>query len=230
MGEDLPVKFRLLWLAATSVLTTIVLIASTAAGAATWHRTYTFNRLSHDWSVYNNGAARVRSLLSVSNGALHVATVGAKGSGLCLCRAGRNTVAPYARWDVRARASRNADHGFAIMLWPDKGRWPVAGEIDLAEFPGTRRNLLQTTVHYGATNRQVTRFTKGDFTKWHTYSVIWRRASLTYLLDGRRVMRITDPVKIPTGPMHLALQAGPDVAHPSATRARLDVDWVRITR
>lgn len=204
--------------------------AATAHRAA-WTATYQFigTRLNGDWAVYNAGTSRVPSLVSVSGGALHVTTVGARGSGLCLCRGAHNTIAPYGRWDVRARASRNADHGFAIMLWP-QGRWPAAGEIDLAEFPGKRRNILQTTVHYTAANRQITKFTKGDFTRWHTVSVIWRRTSLNYLLDGRSVMRVTTPIAIPSGPMHMAIQAGADTSRPSATRARLDVDWVKITR
>lgn len=217
--------------ALAALLLAITSTPATAATAAT--RTYSFNRapLNRDWAVYNDQPyTHVPSFVSVSRGALHVRTSGRSGSGLCLCRGPRSTVAPFARWDVRARASRDADHGFAIMLWPDRGTWPAAGEIDLAEFPGTRRNVLQTTVHYTAANRQITRFTKGDFTRWHTYSVIWRRTSLSYLLDGRRVMRVTKRIAIPTGPMHLAIQAGPDVAKPSATRAHLDVDWVRITR
>ncbi len=200
---------------------------------ASWTATYQFigTTLNHDWAVYDNAGAqpRVPSLVTVSHGALHVATNGAQGSGLCLCRGSRNTIAPYGRWDVRARASRNADHGFAIMLWP-QGQWPAAGEIDLAEFPGKRRNILQTTVHYTSANRQFTKFTKGDFTRWHTISVIWRRTSLNYLLDGRSVMRVTTPAAIPSGPMHMAIQAGADTSKPSATRAQLDVDWVKITR
>jgi hypothetical protein len=228
MGEDLPMK-RLAVLTALALAVPLAIANLAADAATTSSRTYFFGRapLNHDWAKYAN-STRAASLVWVKSGRLHVATAGARGSGLCLCRGPRSTVAPFARWDVRARATRNADHGFAIMLWPDSGSWPSAGEIDLAEFPGTERNLLQTTVHYTASNRQITKFTKGDFTRWHTYSVIWRRASLTYLLDGRTVMRVTRAAAIPTGPMHLAIQAGPDVAHPSATRARLDVDWVHV--
>lgn len=216
-------------LAAVVVLVAPVVSASPAS-AATTRRTYSFTRLDHDWAVYDNPpTARVPSLVGVAGGELHVRTTGRKGSGLCLCRGPAYTEAPYARWDVRARASRNADHGFAIMLWPN-GTWPEAGEIDLAEFPGRGRRLLQTTVHYTAANRQITKFTKGDFARWHTYSVIWRATSLTYLLDGRTVMRVTNPVAIPRGKMHLAIQAGPDAAKPSATQAHLDVDWVRVAR
>lgn len=199
--------------------------------------TYTFpgTTLSSDWGVYNTTNtstpnARVPSLVTVSDGALHVTTSGAKGSGLCLCRVASDVYAAYGRWDVRARAGANADHGFAILLWPHTGTWPQAGEIDLAEFPGATRSVLQTTVHYSTTNRQYTSFTSGDFTAWHTYSVIWTPTSLTYLLDDVPVMTVTDPAAIPSGPMQLAMQAGPNGSTPSDTSATLDVAWVKIYR
>ncbi len=201
--------------------------------------TYTFDgtSLDTDWAVYNSTYssqpdARVPSLVTVSGGALHVMTDGAQGSGLCLCHGTGKPSVPYGRWDVRARASSNADHGFAILLWPNAENWPVGGELDIAEFPGTLRNRLQTTVHYGASNRQYTAFTSGDFTAWHTYSVVWTPTSVTYLLDDVPVMTVTDPAAIPTGAMHLAIQAGVDngVKTPSDTSAGLDVAWVKIYR
>jgi beta-glucanase (GH16 family) len=199
--------------------------------------TYTFTgtTLDPDWGVYNtayssNPDARVPSLITVSDGALHVTTSGKQGSGLCLCTGSGKPTVPYGRWDVRARAEADADHGFAVLLWPNAENWPVGGELDLAEFPGATRSVLQTTVHYGSTNRQYTAFTSGDFTAWHTYSVIWTPSSVTYLLDDRPVMTVTDPAAIPTGAMHLGLQAGANSSTPSATTATLDVEWVKIYR
>jgi licheninase len=199
--------------------------------------TYTFTgtSLDPDWGVYNsayggNPDARVPALITVSGGALHVTTSGRQGSGLCLCKGSGKPTTPYGRWDVRARASADADHGFAMLLWPNAENWPLGGEIDMAEFPGALRAVLQTTVHYGATNRQYTTFTGGDFTAWHTYSVIWTPASITYLLDDKAVMTVTDPAAIPTAAMHLGLQAGANSGTPSDTSATLDVAWVKIYR
>jgi beta-glucanase (GH16 family) len=176
--------------------------------------------------------ARVPSLVTVEHGVLHVSTSGDQGSGLCLCGPSAKPDKPYGRWDVRARASVNPDHGFAILLWPNSNRWPQDGEIDIAEFPGDNRSLLQTTVHYGADNHRIMKITHGDFATWHTYSVVWRPSALTFLLDGRTVLHVTDRAAIPHTPMHLALQAGvnSDVTAASDTSATLDVASVRVSK
>lgn len=220
----------------TPVASSTTTTAAPVAGMSLVH-TYTFtgSTLDGDWGVYNtayssNPNARVPSLITESDGALHVTTSGDQGSGLCLCKGAGKPTVPYGRWDVRARVSANADHGFAMLLWPNAENWPVGGELDLAEFPDAQRSRLQTTVHYGATNQQHTAFTSGDFTAWHTYSVIWTPASVTYLVDDQPVMVVTDPAAIPSGPMHLALQAGPNSSTPSDTSASLDVAWVKVYR
>lgn len=208
--------------------------SSSSPSASSGNQLYKFSggELDSDWVVYDSTKssdpdARVPSLVTVSGGELHVATSGSKGSGLCLCGADVKPTQPYGRWDVRARASVNPDHGFAILLWPNSGKWPEDGELDIAEFPGSNRSLLQTTVHYGTTNRKIMKFTHGDFAAWHTYSVVWRPTAVTYLVDDRPVLRVTDRAAIPTDAMHLALQAGADSDHPSDTTATLDVAWVK---
>lgn len=185
----------------------------------------------YDTTHSSDPHARVPSLVGVSNGILHIITRGDEGSGLCLCGAGAKPDKPYGRWDVRAKASVNADHGFAILLWPNSNVWPQDGEIDIAEFPGDNRSLLQATVHYGSTNQKIMKFTHGNFAKWHTYSVIWRPSSIRFLLDGRTVLRVTNRAAIPTTPMHLALQAGVNEGGsvPSDTSATLDVSEVRVS-
>jgi hypothetical protein len=209
-------------------------------GAPKLPHTYLFDKAGAPdaaWVVYDSAHsgdphARVPSLVNVEHGVLRVATTGDQGSGLCLCGATAKPEKPYGRWDVRARVSVNPDHGFAILLWPNSNRWPQDGEIDLAEFPGDNRSLLQTTLHYGAENHRVMKFTHGNFATWHTYSVDWRPSALTFLLDGRTVLRVTDQAAIPNTPMHLALQAGVNegVTAPSDTSATLDVARVRVSR
>ncbi len=138
-------KFRSRWtlivVAAAAVVASVVAMESSANASFPLARNYAFTGLSSDWAVYDTThskapSARVPSLVTVSGGALHVATVGAKGSGLCLCRNAAKPTKPYGRWDIRARVSKNADHGFAMLLWPNAENWPVGGEIDMAEFPG----------------------------------------------------------------------------------------------
>ncbi len=221
------------------MVATIVSVTGTANASFPLVRTYTFagSTLSPNWAVYDtthstSPVARVPSLVTTSGGVLHVATVGAKGSGLCLCRKPAMPTKPYGRWDIRARVSKNTDHGFAMLLWPNAENWPIGGEIDLAEFPGAARSRVQAAVHYGADNRKHVGFVSGSFTTWHTYSVVWTATSITYSIDGRPFFTVRDRVAIPKGPMHLVLQAGVNsgVRAATNTRAALDVDWVKVYR
>ncbi len=189
--------------------------------------------LANWWTVYNTTGssqptARVPSLISVSGGALHVATAGSSGSGLCLCGPGSASSSAYGRWDVRARLGANADHGFAILLWPNAENWPVGGEIDLAEPLNASRQNILFTVHYTANNLEDKLVFPGDYTGYHTFSVEWAPTYIKYWIDGALEATITDPAQIPSGAMHLALQAGADTSNPSATSAVMDVDWVKV--
>lgn len=232
-------RWALVAVAVIAVAATIVGLVSMANASFPLIRTYAFSgpSLSSDWVVYDTTRttskfARVPSLVTLSGGALHVGTDGAKGSGLCLCHNGAKPTKPYGRWDIRAKVSKNADHGFAMLLWPNAENWPRGGEIDMAEFPGNARSRVQATVHYGANNREHVGFLSGSFTTWHTYSVTWTAKSITWSVDGRPFFTVKDPVAIPKGAMHLVLQAGVNSGVRSATntRAALDVDWVKVYR
>jgi hypothetical protein len=235
----------------SAVLGTLAVVLATysspsdpvAAAAVAYRPSYTTLRFSDGftaqaldpkWAVYNSRwsrepQARVPSLVNAAGGALHVRSAGRSGSGLCLCRAGGSPSLPYGRWEVRARMSANADHGFAILLWPNAENWPTGGEIDLAETPGNRRKV-QFTVHYGATNKQRVYFFPGNFTTWHTFALDWTPTAIRYAVDGKVLVTITDRAMFPRGPMHLALQAGADSRRPTDTTASLDVDWIRYYR
>lgn len=186
------------------------------------------------WGVYNtNGSwskdrdARRPELVTVSNNTLRVTATGPKGSGLCLCKASVKPTTPYGRYEIRARASANTDHGFAMLLWPNAENWPAGGEIDIAEY-NAARSKLWTTVHYSTTNKRYISGTLGDYTQWHTYGVEWTASDITYYVDGVVLMTVTDPAAIPRQAMHLALQAGTNegVKSPSNTSATLDVAWI----
>jgi Glycosyl hydrolases family 16 len=198
--------------------------------------TYGFSGpLSDQWGVYDSSwsgdpYSRVPSLVSVSDGMLHVATDNRSGSGLCMCVNGGNPTKAYGRWDIRARASKNSDHGFAVMLWPVAEDWPAGGEIDIAEFPSADRNRVEFTLHYGANNSRILQGFPGDFTKFHTYSVEWTPSYIRYWIDGKVLTTVTDPAAIPDRPMHLALQAGANTDNPSNTSSVLDVAWIKAYR
>jgi hypothetical protein len=182
--------------------------------------------LSSNWQVYNSPpTSRVPSLVSVSGGALHVSTTGISGSGLCLCGPAKPTT-PYGRWDVRARMPYNSDHGVVILLWPNAENWPQGGEIDLAEQPNA--NDVQFTVHYTSANKQDIHLFPVNFAAWNTYSVEWTSSYIKYWINGNLMYTITSPSEIPTGAMHLGLQAGADNSNPSNTTQTMDVDWVHV--
>jgi hypothetical protein len=200
--------------------------------------TYTFHTaaLAKQWSVYDSSwggdpFSRVPKLVSVSHKVLSVATKGKSGSGLCLCIGSGLPTKPYGRWDIRAKASANADHGFAMMLWPNAEDWPRGGEIDIAEYPVANRTRVDFTLHYGAQNHEIHNSFSGRFTKWHTYSVEWAPTFIRYRIDGHVLATIRTRAAIPTRPMHLAMQAGADTTgRVSNTSAALDVAWVRVYR
>ncbi len=197
---------------------------------------FTSDTIAPAWSVYDNShktdpaarRTRVRSLVSVSDGALHVKSSGSSGSGLCLCGAGYKSTTPYGRWDVRARINANRDHSAAILLWPSTGSWPSAGEIDLLESWKADRSTAVFTVHYGAGNHQIMKSTTVDVSTFHTYSVEWTSRYIRYWIDGRLLISVTDTRAIPHGPMFLSMQAGPHGSAPSATSASLIVSSVKV--
>lgn len=187
------------------------------------------------WTLYDgagNGGVGLRrpSAVSQSGGELHITGRGDVSGGMNW-RGGRT----YGRWEVRARMDRGNGYAPAILLWPSSGRWPQDGEIDLSEIPRGDRRESHFTIHWGAENSQTGFASRGDFTQWHTFAVEWQPDHITFFLDGRAVYTNTDPVAIPRGPMHLAVQndVGPynwipprDPSTPP--EVALHVDWVRI--
>ena len=195
---------------------------------------YTFSgtRPGKDWSVYNSAFTgkpylRDPGYTSVFGNVLRVTSWGRVGSGLCLCGAKATPTAPFGRWEVRAKVNPNADHGVAILLWPNAGGWPKAGEIDLAEFDAARTKVA-FAIHYDAKNLQKQTYVAGDYTTWHTFTVDWNSKGLAYYIDDKLICITVDKAVIPTAAMHLAMQAGPNsVSKATSTSTTLDVAWVR---
>ncbi len=192
--------------------------------------------LAPAWKVYDNSYSkdpavartRVKSLVTLQNGALKVTSKYQSGSGLCLCGAGSKPTQPYGRWDIRARITANADHSAAVLLWPTTAPWPSGGEIDILESWKPDRSTSVFTVHYGADNEQIMQSTLNDVTQLHTYSVEWTPTYINYWIDGVFVKSITDPAAIPSKPMFLALQAGPHGSSPSNSSASMIVQSVKV--
>ncbi len=130
--------------------------------------------------------------------------------------------------DGRGQRSRHVHCAlFAAKAWPP--------EVDFAEestIYGAARNVQTATVHYGS-NQMVHDKVTGDFTQWHTMTVLWQPGEIDYLLDGRRWGGTTTGV--PNQPMHLTIQTmvgsnGFNGLMPSLTQlpVNLQVKWVHI--
>lgn len=113
----------------------------------------------------------------------------------------------YGRWEVRMRADRGAGYSAVSLLWPDSENWPTDGELDIFEIPKAERARAMSVAHNGPTNKSLGQWTELDATQWHDYAVEWLPGSVTFFIDGKQVLRTTNPALIPSGsPMHLTLQ------------------------
>lgn len=190
------------------------------------------------WPLYDGMAGGgfgryTPSRVGVSNGSLTIDSVGSSVGGTCWCDGGGSYT--YGKWEIRARMSNSARQWPALLLWPESERWPIDGEIDIAEFESPVRNGSTFTVHYGADNKQIAHTSAGDFTQWHTFGVDWQPGYIKYYLDGALQFTVTEPAAIPHTPMHLAIQTN---AGNSAwlgtplpgTTSKLEVDWVKMYR
>ncbi len=142
----------------------------------------------------------------------------------------------YGRWEVRARAEAAAGYGPVILLWPDAEDWPEGGEINFMEVPNDQRTVTNFVVHYGKDNDQVGATLEGDFTTWHNFAVEWTPDHIAGFVDGVEIYRTTDPLAVPSRPMHLAIQQDPGplpgwISAPNEDtpdEVVFHIDWVRI--
>lgn len=191
---------------------------------------------SKKWASYNgpgNEGVGWRSPdhVRVSGGALHLVGSGTTAGGVSM-----KVNQTYGRWVIRAKQDKGNGFGPALLLWPDSGRWPVDGEIDIAEIPKGDRTKSYFTVHWGSNNSTKGFSTVADFSQWHTWTTEWTRDHITTWMDGKLVGTITDPASIPDGSMHLAIQndvgkaghwiTGRDASTPS--EVSLHVDYVEV--
>jgi len=187
------------------------------------------------WSAYDsvggfgNGLRRP-SAISVSGGSLAITAAGETSGGM------ENSFSQvYGRWEFRARTDYGRGFGSAILLWPDSEKL-ADGEIDIAEVPFEKRDIVHFVLHSGAGGNTLNGSRlAGDFSQWHTFAVDWLPDHITWYVDGRARFTVTDKSRIPDTPMHLAIQLdqgpvkdwilAPDATTPA--KIRLQVDWVR---
>jgi Glycosyl hydrolases family 16. len=146
-------------------------------------------------------------------------------------------------WQVRARFEAGLGYGQALILWPDSNHWPEDGELDFAEAPTAAKESVAFTVHWGDNNRVDYARASGDFTQWHTYTVVWKADSVRMLIDDKTYYDSSTSSRnpqIPHSSMHLAIQQEPGPLDPSdwvpnpgpgtPDQVTMHIDWVRIYR
>jgi beta-glucanase (GH16 family) len=205
------------------------------------------------WAVYDstatNGVSRWSpSMVSVADGELRIVGQGRDpdghgniSGGLCWCNGSGNQT--YGMWQVRARFERGTGYGQALLLWPTSDNWPQEGELDFVETPHADKKSAALTVHWGTDNQIDYRWVGGDFTQWHTYTVVWRPGLVQMLIDDKVYYDSTTSSvhpQIPDHPMHLAIQQepgpldAPDWVPPpgrdTPDTVTLHIDWVRLYR
>jgi hypothetical protein len=138
----------------------------------------------------------------------------------------------YGKYLVRFRMDPGYGVAGIVLLWPSSGGWPP--EIDFAEDGGGNRSETTATLHYGASDAQVARSVRADFSVWHTVGVEWTPGRLVYTLDGA-VWDTVSSSQVPSQPMEMDIQtqAGtcgqvetpcPNASTPA--HVNLQVDWV----
>lgn len=141
--------------------------------------------------------------------------------GICQCGASQ----VYGAYFVRSRITGPGPNEVEL-LWPLTNTWPP--EIDFSE-TGDKVTGTSSSLHFGAKNVVVRRSVKADMTKWHTWGVIWTRASITYTLDGRVWGVVAEPKDIPKVRMTLNVEQVtqcPKNRDCPTTQQNLYVDWV----
>jgi hypothetical protein len=205
--------------------------------------------LASRWSVYEstapNGSAMSPDSVHVVDGELRIVGAGrnptGKGNvtgGLCWCKAQGNRT--YGKWELRARFEAAAGYGPVIGLWPQSEN-PKDGWITFADAQEASRHTLRGNVSSapGATGSGE-RSLSGDFTGWHTYTVVWRATYVKMYVDDKLFYDSTErgqQVAVPQVPLHLYLQqtAGPqdsvgpaDASTPA--EVTMHIDWIKLYR
>jgi beta-glucanase (GH16 family) len=181
------------------------------------------------WGLYegagNAGVGkRVTSAVSVGDGELKITGNGMNGGGLAT-----DYNATYGYYEVRQRFDKNSiGYNTATLLWPKSGKWPVDGEIDIAEIFNGDTTECGSYVHWGADNKQLYNEYKGDFSQWHTWGVEWRPDGLTYYLDGKAFWNVTQAEAVPHNAHFLALQLDVNENTNKANGSTFHVDYVRV--
>jgi beta-glucanase (GH16 family) len=150
----------------------------------------------------------------------------------------------YGRFEFRARFPSTTMAGVDSALWmypqnPAYGAWPRSGEIDVAEWFGSRyADHVLPSVHYSGENKTLS--TGRDCvvptadSKFHTYAVAWTKTTMYFYYDNQLCFqhawtpaaRLVAPQPFDKAFSLVMTQTGGQNA-PIGTSTTMDVAWVR---
>ena len=138
----------------------------------------------------------------------------------------------YGTISVRLRYPSGKSFFPAIWMLPaDDTSYP---EIDIMEVVGHRPSTLYFVYHYYTKEKRkfYTRTTIENYEDFHTYSLKWTPETLTWYVDGVRILEVTED--IPDEPMYLIVNFAIGGVWPGAPDrytvfpAKVLVDYVKI--
>ncbi|WP_082965609.1 glycoside hydrolase family 16 protein [Gordonia sp. 852002-51296_SCH5728562-b] len=203
--------------------------------------------LGPDWSAYagkpggNPSSQWSTSMVTVSNGMLHLGARQENGHWLTGGVANVTRPQTYGRWAVRFRIPASDEISFHLLLWPQDNSWPP--EIDVLESTDGTRRTSSAALHYrnrDGTQGRIMHDVTGDFTQWNVAAVEWGPGAIRLSLNGKPWQMIRD-ARVPAVPMWLAMQIESAACQrnaqwglPPCPRAgtppelAMDVDWVSV--
>jgi beta-glucanase (GH16 family) len=110
------------------------------------------------------------------------------------------------KWEIRARMPVAKGIGYAFLLMPADGTWPP--EVDIAE--GRVNGHVEHFYHWGTpeNHQRGMAVSKINTHEWHTYGVILEGNTVTFTIDGDRVVRRITNVPVTNKRLWLGFQTG----------------------
>ncbi len=119
----------------------------------------------------------------------------------------------FGKMEIRAKIPVGLGMWPAIWMMPTDskfGSWPWSGEIDIMETKGQTPEILYGTMHYGpawpnnrSTGGKIVRPNPAGWgDDFHTYSIIWQKEKIEWLVDGVKfhegsIASVTDQKNVP---------------------------------
>jgi hypothetical protein len=138
------------------------------------------------------------------------------------------------RWETRMRVYGSSTSSYrasgwhpVLIVWPDAGRVSANNcqELDYAEGTTADVTKVNTFLHYGCSNEQLSASQVIDQRQWHNYAVEWNSGHVNTYVDGNLLFSTTDTSKTPKDASHSTIQLDNFLGDLSSTT--MQVDWTR---